>query len=100
VPFCFRFAKCNTLPDRDWVPSGKRLHSYGKSPCIFHGTIHYFYGHFQYQIVSLPEGNLSTSYHILVVHPGRLAGADKSHEIHPVVMGAGENSGLLPSAVC
>ena len=27
------------------LPSGKRLHDYGKSPCVFHGYINYFYGH-------------------------------------------------------
>ena len=26
-----------------YLPSGKRLHNYGKSPC----SIHYFYGHVQ-----------------------------------------------------
>ena len=30
------------------LPSGKRLHHYGKSPCL-NGKIHYFYGHFQWQ---------------------------------------------------
>jgi hypothetical protein len=28
------------------LPSGKRLHNYGKSP-FFHGKTHYFYGHVQ-----------------------------------------------------
>ena len=28
------------------LPSGKRLHNYGKIT-IFNGKIHYFYGHFQ-----------------------------------------------------
>jgi hypothetical protein len=28
------------------LPSGKRLHNYGKIT-IFHGTTHYFHGHFQ-----------------------------------------------------
>ena len=37
------------------IPSGKRLHSYGKSP--LDGKNHYFYGHVQQQTVSLPEGH-------------------------------------------
>jgi hypothetical protein len=28
------------------IPSGKRLHDYGKSPILM-GKTHYFYGHFQ-----------------------------------------------------
>ena len=28
------------------LPSGKRLHNYGKSPCVY-GKTHYFYGNFQ-----------------------------------------------------
>jgi hypothetical protein len=39
--------------DRQAVPSGKRLHNYGKSP-FFYGKIHYFYGHFPYIFVCLP----------------------------------------------
>ena len=30
-----------------FVPSGKRLHSYGKIHHAINGKIHYFYGHFQ-----------------------------------------------------
>jgi hypothetical protein len=29
------------------IPSGKRLHNYGKSQCLHNGKINYFYGHFQ-----------------------------------------------------
>ena len=29
------------------VPSGKRLHNYGKIHHAINGKIHYFYGHFQ-----------------------------------------------------
>ena len=29
------------------IRSGKRLHNYGKLPCLYNGKIHYFYGHFQ-----------------------------------------------------
>ena len=39
--------------DPQAVPSGKRLHNYGKSP-FFYGKIHYFYGHFPYIFVCLP----------------------------------------------
>ena len=37
------------------LPSGKRLHNYGKSPCST-GKSTIFYGHFQSQTVGLPEG--------------------------------------------
>ena len=35
-----------TVINRLMIPSGKRLHNYGKSQS-FNGKIHYFYGHFQ-----------------------------------------------------
>ena len=42
------------------VPSGKRLHFAMERSTIFHGTIHYFYGHF-----SLPEGNIKICWILL-----------------------------------
>ena len=38
------------------LPSGKRLHNYGKIHHFIAGKIHYFYGHFQYLRNKLPEG--------------------------------------------
>ena len=42
------------------IPSGQHTKNYGTSPCLilFNGKIHYFYGHFQQQTISLPEGML------------------------------------------
>ena len=34
------------IPTLYGLPSGKRLHNYGKSP-LFNGKTHYFNGHFQ-----------------------------------------------------
>ena len=36
----------NMVLSENGVPSGKRLHNYGKSQ-FFDGKTHYFYGHFQ-----------------------------------------------------
>jgi len=35
-----------SMVELGWVPSGKLLHNYGKSPFSM-GKSHYFYGHFQ-----------------------------------------------------
>ena len=49
--FSFVHVDCETN-----IPSGKRLHNYGKSPFLM-GKIT-INGHFQSQTVSLPEGTL------------------------------------------
>ena len=39
-------AKLRDQEIRRYLPSGKLLHNYGKSP-FYNGKIHYIYGHFQ-----------------------------------------------------
>ena len=43
------------------IPSGKRLYSYGKSPCYSEGKTHEINGDFLHSYVSLPEGSGSLS---------------------------------------
>ena len=49
-------------PFYGWVPSGKRLHNYGKIHHFIAGKIHYFYGHFQLLCNRLPECKPSKSH--------------------------------------
>ena len=45
-------------PGFERLSSGKRSHNHGKIHHAINGKTHYFYGHFQKQTVSLPEGTL------------------------------------------
>ena len=47
APSFGRYLRLRSHDFQWWIPSGKRLHSYGKIHHAINGKIHYFYGHFQ-----------------------------------------------------
>ena len=76
------------------IPSGERLHFAMENHHAINGKIHYFYGHFQLQTVSSPEGKsfADYSYGAFVLH---LWWNTPSSENHLDYMGVSENSVAL-----